>query len=40
MAEKGGQSYALVANDCLQGLKVAIEYQMPANVKEKKSKAK
>lgn len=40
MAEKGGQSYSLIAGDCMQGLKIAIEYEMPANIKEKKSKLK
>ena len=38
MAEKGAGSYAEISNDCLQGLKVAIEQPVPAN--EKKSKVK
>jgi importin-5 len=40
MAEKAGSHFASISNDCLMGLKNAIEYEMPANVKEKKSKAK
>jgi hypothetical protein len=40
MAEKAGAHFANIANDCLQGLKVAIEFLMPPNVKEKKSKVK
>lgn len=40
MAEKAGPHFADIANDCLIGLKLAIEYQMPASVKEKKNKAK
>ena len=40
MAEKAGPHFAQIANDCLQGLKVAIEFLMPPNVKEKKSKVK
>jgi len=40
MAEKAGAAFSTVMNDCLQGLKIAIEYQMPAQVKEKKSKVK
>lgn len=40
MAEKSGAHFALIANECLLGLKDAIEYQMPASVKEKKTKVK
>jgi importin-5 len=40
MAEKSGAHFAHIANDCLLGLKTAIEYQMPGNVKEKKPKVK
>ena len=40
MAEKGGQSYSLIAPQCMQGLQVAIDYQMSASVKEKKQKVK
>ena len=40
MAEKAGAHFTSVSNDCLQGLKIAIEFQMPPQVKEKKSKAK
>jgi len=40
MAEKAGANFATIANDCLNGLKVAIEFQMPASVKEKKTKVK
>jgi len=40
MAMKGGASFALVANDCLQGLKIAIEYATPQSTKDKKAKTK
>ncbi len=40
MAEKAGPAFATISNDCLMGLKIAVEYQMPANVKEKKTKVK
>jgi len=40
MAEKAGPHFAQIANDCLTGLKLAIEFQMPASVKEKKTKVK
>lgn len=40
MAEKSGPAFAAVSNDCLQGLKIAIEFQIAAAVKEKKSKVK
>ena len=40
MAEKGGASYQMIATECMQGLQVAIEYQMTAGVKEKKTKVK
>jgi hypothetical protein len=40
MAEKAGPHFAAIANHSLMGLKEAIEYQMPASVKEKKSKVK
>lgn len=40
MAEKAGAHFALISNVCLQGLKLAIEFTMPANVKEKKQKVK
>ena len=39
MAKTGGQDFAPAINESLQGLKLAIEFVMPANVKEKKSKA-
>ena len=40
MAERAGPHFATISNDCLQGLKIAIEFQMPPQVKEKKSKVK
>lgn len=40
MAEKAGAHFAQISNDCLMGLKAAIEFPMPANVKEKKTKVK
>ncbi len=40
MAEKAGPHFANISNDCLMGLKIAIEFQMPPQVKEKKSKVK
>jgi len=40
MAKNGGAHFSTVVNQCLEGLRVSIEYQMPANIKEKKSKAK
>ena len=40
MAEKAGAHFAAISNDCLVGLKIAIEYQMPASVQEKKTKVK
>lgn len=40
MAEKAGAHFANISNECLVGLKTAIEFQMPASVKEKKSKVK
>ena len=40
MAEKAGAHFAQISNDCLMGLKGAIEFLMPANVQEKKSKVK
>lgn len=40
MAEKAGPHFAQISNDCLLGLKNAIEFQMPASVKEKKTKVK
>ena len=40
MAEKAGVHFTTISNDCLQGLKIAIEFQMPPQVKEKKSKVK
>ena len=40
MAEKAGPHFSMISNDCLQGLKIAIEIQMPPQVKEKKSKVK
>lgn len=40
MAEKAGPAFSEISNDCLMGLKLAIEYQMPASVKEKKTKVK
>lgn len=40
MAEKSEAHFAEISNDCLMGLKLAIEYQMPASVKEKKAKVK
>lgn len=38
MAEKAGAHFAQISTECLMGLKGAIEYLMPANVQEKKSK--
>lgn len=38
MAQNGGDSYRIVANDCLAGLKVAIEFHPPSG--DKKSKVK
>lgn len=40
MAKNGGAAFATVVNECLQGLRVSIEFQMPAGTKEKKSKVK
>ena len=40
MAQKGGAAFSQVVSICLEGLRVAIEYQMPEHVKAKKSKAK
>ena len=40
MAKNGGAAFATVVNDCLLGLRQAIDYQMPASIKEKKSKVK
>lgn len=41
MAEKAApEIFKDIVNDALQGLKIAIEYQIPANVKEKKNKTK
>lgn len=40
MAEKGGDRYAEVVALSLEGLKLAIDYEMPAAIKEKKAKAK
>lgn len=40
MAKNGGAAFATVVNECLLGLKQAIDYQMPAAIQEKKSKAK
>ena len=40
MAEKAGAAFAQISNDCLVGLKNAIEFAMPASVKEKKTKVK
>ena len=40
MAEKAGAHFGQISNDCLLGLKAAIEFPMPANVKEKKTKVK
>ncbi len=39
MAKSAGQDFAPVVNDSLQGLKIAIEAVMQANVKERKTKA-
>lgn len=38
LAQYGGDSFRSILNDCLQGLKIAVEYNMPANIKGKKSK--
>lgn len=38
MAQNGGETYKLVANDCIQGLKTAIEFHAPSG--DKKSKLK
>jgi len=40
MAQKGGAAFSQVVRVCLEGLKIAIEYQMPEHVKQKKSKTK
>jgi hypothetical protein len=40
MADKAGPHFAEISNDCLLGLKAAIEFEMPASVKDKKSKVK
>ena len=40
MAEKWVANFGPISNQALIGLKTAIEFQMPANVKEKKSKVK
>lgn len=40
MAEKAGAHFATICNDSLLGLKTAIEFPMPPNVKEKKTKVK
>jgi hypothetical protein len=40
MAKNGGAAFATVVNDCLLGLKTAIDFAMPATIKEKKSKVK
>lgn len=40
MAEKSGAAFQTIANDALMGLKLAIEFQMPASVQEKKTKVK
>jgi len=40
LAQHGLTSYAEINNQCLQGLKYAIEIQMPSNVKGKKQKEK
>lgn len=40
MAEKAGAHFATLCNDSLLGLKTAIEFPMPPNVKEKKTKVK
>jgi importin-5 len=38
MAQHGGEAYKLISNDCLAGLKVAIEFHAPSG--DKKSKLK
>ena len=38
IAEHGGAAFAGVSEQCLQGLKKAIEYPMDAATKEKKGK--
>lgn len=40
MAQNGGQAFAQIVNVCLGGLKAAIDYELPASHKEKKSKVK
>ena len=40
LAKNGGQAFASIVNDCLQGLKTAIDYEMPASIKDKKAKVK
>lgn len=40
MAKNGGAAFGAVVNDCLQGLKLSIEFEMPASIKEKKAKVK
>lgn len=40
MAKNGGAAFSQVVNHCLEGLKIAIEYAMPAAIKDKKSKVK
>jgi len=40
MAKNGGAAFSQVVTHCLEGLRIAIDYAMPANIKEKKSKVK
>ena len=40
LAKNGGATFGTIVNDCLHGLKIAIEYEMPASIKDKKAKVK
>lgn len=38
LAQHSGEAFSQILNDCLQGLKIAVEYTMPSNIKGKKTK--
>jgi importin-5 len=40
MAKNGGAYFGTIVNDCLQGLRLAIDFEMPSSIKEKKAKVK
>jgi hypothetical protein len=40
MAKNGGAQFGTIVNDCLQGLRLAIDFEMPAGIKDKKAKVK